>query len=126
MIEAIKTFDDVCIEAGRVLDQTYSLESAEPFFVEALKMVKANPGLRLEFEGEFKRILDDGFAPFEIVEFCMRDLQWPAIREHVISRLRNSDVRKGQVLQRVLDVYDRDWENEDLYQYFRSPGRLPD
>jgi hypothetical protein len=125
MIEAIEAFDAIGVQAGKVLDETYSLEQAEPLFVEALELVKANPQLRSEFEAEFTKILDDGLAPFEIVEFCMRDLQWPVIREHVVGQLRKSDARRGQVLQRILDVYEPHWENEDLYQYYRPSGQPP-
>ncbi|MDR3443763.1 hypothetical protein [Dyella sp.] len=118
MTDIVVKFENICREAGKVLDEDYSLGIAEPLFVKALNLVKENPGFRKEFESEFLRILDKGIGPFELVEFCMRDLRWPAIREHAIAQLGDSDVRKAQVLQRILNVYEPVWEDEDLYEYF--------
>lgn len=122
-MNAIANFEGLCLEATEVLDKHYSLHVAEPFFLRALEIIKANPHLQSEFELALIRVVDGSLEPFEIAEFCLRELRWPAIREHAMEKIRTADARARQVLQRVLSVYESVWEDADLYEYYRVTAR---
>jgi hypothetical protein len=122
-MNAVTNFEGLCRDAAAVLDKDYSLHVAEPFFLKALEIIKANPQLQPEFELALIRAVDGGLEPFEIAEFCMRELRWPAIREHAAEKIKTADPRSRQVLQRVLSVYEPVWEDADLYEYYRQPKK---
>lgn len=58
----------------------------------------------------------------EILEFCMRELRWPEIREAMLAMDSPSrDWRVRRAAQRVLEVYDDEWPGGDIYDTYREP-----
>lgn len=58
---------------------------------------------------------------YEIVTFCMRELQWPEIKEEIISKLdRTEDEKTKSELQDMLTVYDKNWKDAELYGYYKN------
>lgn len=117
MNDVIKEFDELCDIAiaafGEELDITY-----ERSLINILGFVKKHPGCKEYFINRFKLILVSRGAPFEVVAFCMRELQWPEIKEFVISNMNPSEDPRSEALQSTLTAYDERWPDADLYSYY--------
>ncbi|WP_342308684.1 hypothetical protein WLF14_01040 [Pseudomonas fluorescens] len=117
MNDVIKEFDKLCDMAmaafGEELDITYEMS-----LLNILEFVKKHPGCREDFIGGFKLILMSGGSPFEVVAFCMRELQWPEIKEFVISNMNPSEDPRSEALRSTLTAYDERWPDADLYSYY--------
>ena len=123
MKDIINVFRRLAIEAGTVLDTTYDCRRAEPYYVEILNLVKAHPEYRVHFVKEFLSILGSGYGPWELIQFCMRELQWDEIRKEIALQKQeeidgNHDWRIISVLDHILEVYEKDWDDAELYLYY--------
>jgi hypothetical protein len=64
-------------------------------------------------------VYDRALGPFEVIEFCMRELRWPEVADAAAERWRSTtDPRIHIVMKDILDVYEEHWEDADLYQYY--------
>ena len=117
MNNVIREFDKLCDVAiaafGEELDISYEMS-----LLNILKFVKKYPDYKEGFLDKFKMILTSGGAPFEVVAFCMRDLQWPEIKEFVISKMNPSEDPRSEALRSTLTAYDEFWPDADLYSYY--------
>lgn len=92
----------------------------ESLLLELLNFVKS----RSQDAAYFKQCFIDivigvKYVPFEAVEFCMRELQWPEVRDVALRRLIDSpDFRVKDIMNRIIEVYDQVWQNRDLYAYY--------
>jgi hypothetical protein len=57
-------------------------------------------------------------SPFEVVAFCMRELQWLEIKEFVVSKMSPSQDPRSESLRGVLTAYDEIWPDADMYDYY--------
>lgn len=58
----------------------------------------------------------------EILEFCMRELRWPEVREAMMAMDSSAlDWRVRRAAQRVLEVYDEEWPGGEIYDTYREP-----
>jgi hypothetical protein len=120
---AIKEFYDLAKQAESILDSTYDCRKAEPLYVKILKLVKSHADLRQEFVGAFLAMLGGKDGPWELIQFCMRELQWVEIKEALVN-LRKAEIngshdwRVISVLNDILAVYEPVWEDADLYEYY--------
>ena len=48
----------------------------------------------------------------------MRELQWPEIKEFVISKMNPSEDPRSEALRSTLTAYDELWPDADLYRYY--------
>ncbi|VVO34884.1 hypothetical protein [Pseudomonas fluorescens] len=117
MNDVIKEFDKLCDMAiaafGEELDISYEMS-----LLKILEFVKKHPGYKENFIDRFKLILMSGESPFEVVAFCMRELQWPEIKKFVISKMNPSEDPRSEALRSTLTVYDELWPDADLYSYY--------
>lgn len=117
MNDVIKEFDELCDMAmaafGEELDITYEMS-----LLNILEFVKKHPDCKDDFISRFKLILMSGSSPFEVVAFCMRELQWPEIKEFVISNMNPSEDPRSEALRSTLTAYDERWPDADLYSYY--------
>ncbi len=100
-----------------------STSDFEPQLLKVLEFVKASPEARRELGQAFAEMVSDpDRGAWEIIQFCMRELQWPEVhealqREFDGARAKN-DWRSIPVLRHILDVYEPDWQGADLYAYY--------
>ena len=58
----------------------------------------------------------------EVLEFTMRDLQWPEVRDALEAHLASdSDFRTRDMAANVLQVYEDDWPGGEIYRTYRGP-----
>ena len=128
MKDVMNTFRNLAHKSGKVLDSTYDCRKAEPYYVEILKLIKMHPEHRAQFVKEFLSILNLGNAPWELIQFCMRELQWGEIKNEITIEKQeelsgNHDWRINSVLDHILEVYEKKWEDAELYQYYSKEGK---
>jgi len=121
MNEIMRKFDDLCLESQKVLDETYDTIQVEPSYLRLLSLLKNNPEFKSIFVVKLLFILDKNNAPWEIIQFCMRELQWNEIKQEIETRLRVAeDLRMVAILNHILEVYDKEWVDADLYKYYST------
>jgi len=99
--------------------KTDGTDELEPYLLQILQFVQSNSNSREELVENFKTIVKEEKWPIEILEFCMRELKWDEIKLSVLQEMSNSsDLRVRDALSRVLAVYEKEWEDSDLYKYY--------
>ncbi|WP_199441409.1 hypothetical protein [Umezawaea beigongshangensis] len=85
-------------------------------------MVVDNPDQRSLFEEEFRGLIhSENFGMLEIVQYSVHVLRWPSVRSAVeFARYEVSDGRRQYVLMRVLEAFDDDWEEREVFERFRG------
>ncbi|GAA1475660.1 hypothetical protein GCM10009623_01060 [Nocardioides aestuarii] len=57
----------------------------------------------------------------EVLEFSMRSLQWPEVREALVAHVAHGDdFRTRDLAQQVLHVYEPAWPGGEIYRTYRS------
>lgn len=92
----------------------------EPSLLRILNHIKKNQHLKPEFVEYFSLLINDGtVGPYEIIVFCMRELQWQEVADAALNEIEeNDDPRIISVMNDILEVYEDEWEDEDLYEYY--------
>ncbi|MBP5100777.1 hypothetical protein, partial [Pseudomonas protegens] len=73
------TFDQLCALAALSYDETGDTRF-ESRLLDILNLVKSYPQARDLFVEKFKIMLSSRVTPLEVVEFCMRELQWEEVK----------------------------------------------
>lgn len=113
----MEQFDELCDAAMAAFGEELGT-SYESSLLRVLEFVKSNLEFRKEFIPKFEAILMSNNSPFEVVAFCMRELQWPEIKDFVILEMDLSQDPRSEVLRDVLTAYDEFWPDADLYKYY--------
>jgi len=113
-------FYELCNKAKELWEQTYGTNELEPVLLEILNFSKDNSYEKETIEKCFVSLVSNSNYPFEILEFCMRELRFNSVLEAMTSEVtKMTEVEKmDTVLHRVFDVYEDIWENADLYPYY--------
>ena len=91
----------------------------EEHFVYVLNFIKGNVPYRSEVLSYFLSIMKGEIdMPPELIEFCMRELQWPEIKNFAIKQIESGDPRTLRFMEHILEVYQSEWEDADLYKYY--------
>ncbi len=108
--------------AQEVWDKTYSTEEIEPYLLEFLRLAKDHPQERNDLTNCFIGLLKGHRATVEILQFCMRELQWREVKEAIEEQMwqNTGNVRLLDALQKILDVYFEEWQDADIYGYYRD------
>jgi hypothetical protein len=115
----MKKFEHLSRKANTVLNKTFDCREVEPIYVEILNLIKANPSSRKQFAKALLSILDGKNAPWELIQFCMRELQWQEVKDELEKKIYLAeDPRVIAVLQDILAVYEIRWDHADLYEYY--------
>ncbi|MES9903017.1 MAG: hypothetical protein ABW168_10075 [Sedimenticola sp.] len=115
----VENLRELGIQAESTLKESYGVNAVEGQLLEMLQLLKSNTKFKSEFVQVLLEFLDEGNAPYEVVQFCMRELQWPEIKQHAQNMLESSDdPRVHKVANEVLAVYGEAWEDEDLFSYY--------
>lgn len=119
MNNVFNTLRDLGEQAVVELESKYSVSEVESIFINILSLLKDNLDIRKQLSDCMLSMLDKGTIPFEAIQFCMRELKWKEVKQGVVNRLEASDdLRVHSVMNKLLEVYGDEWEDEDLYQYF--------
>lgn len=113
----MREFDMLCGVAMTAYDEESEI-SYETSLLMILNFVKCNLIYKKEFILKFENILMTSSSPFEVVAFCMRELQWSEIKDFVISNMDPSQDPRSEALRGVLTAYDEFWPDADLYKYY--------
>jgi len=108
--------------AQEVWDRTYSVNEIEPYLLDILKFAKKHPHEQNKLATAFISLLKEHRATIEILQFCMRELQWQGVKEAIEERMRQNagNLRLLNALQKILDVYSEEWQDADIYGYYRD------
>lgn len=117
MSDILNEFDMLCDIAMAAFDEELDI-SYEMSMVNILEFVKSNLEQRALLVSRFEDILMSNDSPFEVVAFCMRELQWPELKEFVISKMNPLQNPRSEALRGVLTAYDEVWPDADLYRYY--------
>jgi len=115
--DIISQFDLLCDVAVAAFGEELEI-SYEMSLLHILDFVKQHPDHKQEFINRFKQILISQNSPFEAVAFCMRDLQWPEIREFMILKMNPLEDPRTEALRSTLTAYEEFWPDADLYTYY--------
>lgn len=101
---------------------TSGTNEIEHLLIELLMFVRSHPEAGKHLKECFERLVfDRNLGPLEIIIFCMRELRWPEIKDAVLSKMKGTnDPRILAGLDSVLAVYEDEWEDSDLYEYYRG------
>ena len=116
----IEEFWRLCRQAGHAWEESADTKYYEPFLLKILRHVTSYPDLRSEFAQCFIDIVHDTTpAIWEIVMYCMRELQWSEVYDAADHEYHsNQDLRVQAVMEDILAVYEDEWENSDLFEYY--------
>ncbi|MEP7762542.1 hypothetical protein [Sanguibacter sp. 25GB23B1] len=125
--------DDVKTTIAAVLDAaeaSFDARAVEPPLLKLRSLLKSSSEPRWEFLDAIRALTTPGPGELplarpgvvEILEFCMRELRWPEIREAMVAMDSPAhDWRVQRAAQRVLEVYDDEWPGGDIYDTYREP-----
>lgn len=109
----------------RIEPLTVGVDQIEPLLDDLLEFIVAHQECTDLLAPEFIGLLDT-LPPSaeEIVQYCMHELRWPVIREHVERCLgRERDITRHRVYERILEAFDDDWNEREFYaRYDRTSG----
>ncbi len=57
----------------------------------------------------------------EVLEFCMRKLRWPEIKELLVAHVAaDADFRTRDLAASVLEAYEEEWPGGEIYRAYRT------
>ncbi len=96
----------------------------EPYVVAALDLAKGNPDDRADLAGAFISLTTAG-GPWEFVAACMHALRWTEVRVaiagHLDEAIRRDDWRAIPVLRSVVEAFENEWEDADMFPWLPTP-----
>ncbi len=111
------TFDQLCALAALSYDETGDTRF-ESRLLDILNLVKSYPQARDLFVERFKIMLSSRVTPLEVVEFCMRELQWEEVKCFALALYQPSINPRSHALAGLISAYEEVWPDEDLYRYY--------
>jgi hypothetical protein len=81
--------------------------------LDAIESAKDDKDVEALFAGA---VVDQNIACLELLQFVCRRYQFPIVKERALLVLNNSsDMRTKTAMSHILAVYEKSWEDEDLY-----------
>lgn len=99
-----------------------SVETYEPLLLKLLETIESSPDQREQVSAFLAALIEEWpWGAVEILEFTMRRLQWSEIRSALeSSATQDPDFRKRRQAERVLEVFEDDWEAGEIYRLYRE------
>ncbi|MFN8457253.1 MAG: hypothetical protein U0401_21770 [Anaerolineae bacterium] len=113
-------FFNLCSSAKELWENTAGTDELEPALIPILNFCKTHPKHQPLLEEYFIQLVNEPTWPHEILVFCMRELCWQKVYDAVserIAQMREVD-QMDTKLGQVLDVYEGEWKDADLYPYY--------
>lgn len=92
--------------------------SYESTLVDILNFIKKHLDHKSYFIEKFKGLLRSDKYSFEIIAFCMHELQWQEILDYVLLIIDIKNNPRDEALRTIIDAYDSEWSDADLYRYY--------
>lgn len=107
--------------AENVLGERFDFVAAEPIFDDVLRVVTQEPDRRGVFCRLLVELLRSNAAPPELVAYCAHALRWPELKAAIEKSISSThDRRMLFVLRNILDAFDDDWDQRDIYRRWRN------
>ncbi|GAB4393535.1 MAG: hypothetical protein Tsb005_12250 [Gammaproteobacteria bacterium] len=129
MNTVMRDFEVLCAQINLRAKETYGYNQIEDLLLKMLNFIKAHDDYRDSFvvyfsekisgEGENDLVYGNYNHLIQIIQFCMREMQWPEIKEAAIRRKSaSSDWRVIGTMDQILEVYETEWPDDELYEYY--------
>jgi hypothetical protein len=118
-----KQFNDfirVCNIVREKESKTFGANEIENELLDVLNFIKSNKEIEGEMKLFFVKIIEERKDyPIALITFCIRELQWPEIKEATISeRNKTDDWRIISLFNDILKVYEDEWDDAEFYEYY--------
>jgi hypothetical protein len=122
------SYDQVLTEFSKILvsieEARQDDDAVESAMVTLLGFIKAHPEARPAFVSAFvESVSGTKGAALDVIAFCMHELRWPEILEAARTCNRNPNPRSMNLIARIIEAYDDDWDSRDLYAYFGGASK---
>ena len=103
-------------------DRFIGVNSYEHLLLDLLRLLQSDRVPRTTAtEFMFKLVEEWGAGAVEILEFTMRTLQWPEVREALLAHAhKGEDFRTRGLARHALEVYEAQWPNGEIYRTYRE------
>ena|SRR5579862_6044486 len=108
------------LKAEKACEGPVGTREYEGAFLNVLNYMKEHPTDEDAYKNHFIKMLNDStLGPWELIAFCMRELQWPEVLKAARERLQKMrDPRIKSVMADVIEVYQPNWPDSELYDYY--------
>lgn len=102
-------------------EQSVGVDTYEYLLADLLALLESDRVARTVAVAELRRLATDWpWGSVEALEFTMRRLRWPEVREALEShRAQGADFRTCNLATQVLEVYQDDWPAGEIYEAYR-------
>lgn len=106
---------------ARAAELSVGVDTFEYLLLDLLALLESGRVARPVAIAELRRLGTDWpWGAVQALEFTMRRLRWPEVREALEShRLRGADFRTRTLASQVLEVYQDDWPVGEIYESYR-------
>lgn len=125
-MDPIAEFWNICDEATRHLDETYSASGVIPYGARILEVIEKHEDRRADFVQAFVEAIDKPDACDKwLIQFCMHALRWPEAKEKFEEQCRKATEQNNwnriQPLHHILNSFEDEWDDaKDIYaEYFK-------
>jgi hypothetical protein len=108
-------------EAEIACDRGFSTVDFEPAFVRLLEFINEHPQCKVVAERRFLVGMVDASLCWELISFCMHSLKFEAVKEEANRLIDPRRPRGWGPLSSIVASFDDDWEDADMYDYYRRP-----
>jgi hypothetical protein len=120
----VSTFDDfreLLKGVDTAEDACYGPANVEESYVRVLEFMRSHPSEKTEFVRFFIDDIRRGGAYYILLMFCMRDLQWPEVRNELL-QIRDSAQNPSvsyRMIPSILEAYEEKWpRGERIFGYY--------
>jgi hypothetical protein len=118
--EELQHVHELFSAANKACEEGQSIADFEPAFVALLNYLDQHPGCHAYAEHSFVEDIRGGNFCWELVSFCMHKLRLEAVRDEAVRALSTlHDPRSKAVLSHVLESFEDEWKDADMYAYYR-------
>lgn len=121
-----KQLQDLFRSAQAACDRGESTSDFEAAFVALVVFVKEHPESRPLVEKMCIAGLRDRSLCWELISFCMHALRMATVRDEARRLIDPQDPRGWGPLSSIVEAFDDDWEDADMYAYFRASTETGD
>ena len=103
------------------MENFVGVNRVEHLLVDLLLFLKSDRIGREDAAGSLIALVEPWPGAPEVIEFTMRDLQWPEVRHALEAHVSSdADFRTRDMASSVLEVYEERWPAGEIYRTYRS------
>lgn len=125
----INEFEKLCAQIKIREEKTFGYNEIEDLLLEALNFIKKHKDEKRQFAHFFidsilgsktnNLVYGGSHYLIQVIQFCMRELQWPEVKEAAIKeQSASTDWRVIGTMGSILEVYEKEWPDDELYEYY--------